>query len=126
MFGKVYQAIKDFFAAPPIRTQFEEMVLQEEVEKKNAVPPAVADVVPSHGSHAEAKAEVSKKEAPETVTILAEPVHGKHSKPVDSQITDAVTAKPKKVRKAKDAESVSAASEAPAKKPRAPRKKKVD
>lgn len=109
MFGKVYQAIKDFFVAPPIRTQFEEMVLQEEVEKKNAVPPAVADVVPSHGSHAE----------PAAVTIHAEPVHGQHSKPVDDQITDAVTTKPKRTRKAKAADAV----DAPAKKPR---KKKAD
>lgn len=110
MFGKVLQALKDFFVAPPIRTQFEEMILQEEVEKKTAVPPVVADVVPSHGSHAESKA----------VTIHAEPVHGEHSKPVNDQITDAVTTKPKKALKAK-AKAADVA--APAKKPR---KKKAD
>lgn len=101
MFDKLFKTIKDFFSGPPLRTQFEEMVLQEELKKQS---PAVADYTPSHGGHAEP---ISKQDADGTVTILAEPVHGKHSKPVNDQITDAVTTK-----------------EAKPKKPRAPRKKK--
>lgn len=131
MFGKVWKAIKEFFVAPPIKTQFEEMVLQEEIKKKE---PVVADYTPSHGSHADP---VSKQDADGTVTILAEPVHGKHATPVEDQITDAVTVKPKRARAAKgklkaDDKSTPDVNEAweggvaPAKKPRVPRKKKVD
>lgn len=82
MFGNLFKSIKDFFSGPPLRTQFEEMVLQEELEKRKEVvpPPVVVDAVPTHGSH---------------------------SKPVEDQITDAVTTK-----------------ESKPKKPRAPRKKK--
>ena len=104
-----WNSIKEIFTGPTLKTQFEEMVLQEEAKK---VEPVVADYTPSHGSHAEP---VSKVETDGTVTILAEPVHGKHSKPaVNDQITDAVTAeKPKKTRKKKEETG-----EAPVKKPR--------
>lgn len=95
MFNKFFNTIKDFFSVPALKTQFEEMVLQEEVKKKE---PVVADYTPTHGTHAEP---VSKQDADGTVTILAEPVHGKHSKPVNDQITDAVTTKPKRARNAK-------------------------
>lgn len=108
MIKRFWNSIKEIFTGPSIKTQFEEMVLQEEVKKQE---PVVADYTPSHGSHADP---VSKVEADGTVTILAEPVHGKHSKPVNDQITDAVTAeKPKKTRKKKEESS-----EAPVKKPR--------
>jgi hypothetical protein len=116
MFNKFLKAVTEFFTAPPIRTQFEEMVLQEEVEKqKPVVPPVVVDAVPTHGAHAAA--------------------------PVNDQITDSVTqAAPAKAKRAKtakgkfksDDKATPAVNEAweggvaPAKKPRAPRKKKVD
>lgn len=111
MFGRFIQALKEFFVAPPIITQFEEMVLQEEVEKKKVVvPPVIIDAVPTHGAHAA---------------------------PVESQITDAVTTKPKRARTAKgklkaDDPATPKVNEAwedgvaPVKKPRASRKKKVD
>lgn len=100
MFNNLFKSIKNFFGSPPLRTQFEEMVLQEELEKKKALAePAVV------------------KTAPETV--VAEPVVA--SAVVNDQITDAVTVekpvKPKKA-KAKSKDVV----EDPAKKPRAPRK----
>lgn len=115
MFDNLFKSIKDFFSGPPLRTQFEEMVLQEELEKKKeVVPPVVVDAVPTHGSHA---------------------------KPVEDQITDAVTqaapAKPKRAKTAKgkfkaDDKATPVVNEAweggkaPEKKPRAPRKKKSD
>ena len=116
MFNKFLKAVTEFFTSPPIRTQFEEMVLQEEAEKqKAAVPPVVIDAVPTHGAHA--------------------------AEPVNDQITDSVTqAAPAKPKRAKTANGKFAADdkatpavneaweggEAPAKKPRAPRKKKSD
>ena len=121
MFDKILKAVSEFFTAPPIRTQFEEMVLQEEVEKQKAVvppvvvPPVIVDAVPTHGAHA--------------------------AEPVNDQITDSVTqAAPAKPKRAKTAKGKFAADdkatpavneaweggEAPAKKPRASRKKKSD
>lgn len=41
----------------------------------------------------------SKSAEPEPVVVTAQPVHGAHA--VDSQITDAVTQKPKRTRKKK-------------------------
>lgn len=148
MFEKFFNSIRNFFGAPPIKTQFEDMILQDEVKKKNP------DYTPSHGTYAEpvskqdadgsmktqrkrdeersnAVAEFFElikqmKHATENGTYL-EPLvleyystrldtimHkfneaniGNHSKPVNDQITDSVTAK-----------------ETKPKKPRAPRKKK--
>lgn len=139
MFKNLWKAIKEFFVAPPIRTQFEEIILQEEIKKMDEVKPAVADYVPSHGGHATPKEDAPKEEVSQVVSILAEPVHGAHSKPVEDQITDSVTiektVKPKRAKTAKgkfkaDDKSTPEVNEAweggiaPAKKPRAPRKKK--
>ena len=140
MFDKIFKAVLKFFTSPPIRTQFEEMVLQEEVEKqKTTVPPVVADYTPSHGSHS-ALADEPVEEKPTVITET--PVHGAHSaEPVTTQITDSVTqaapAKPKRAKTAKGKFASDDAStpevneaweggKAPAKKPRAPRKKKSD
>jgi hypothetical protein len=118
MFNKFFKAVTDFFTAPPIRTQFEDIVLEEAIKERNSkaeVPPVIVDAVPTHGAHA----------APQ----------------VNDQITDSVTqAAPAKPKRAKTAKGKFAADdkatpevneaweggEAPAKKPRAPRKKKSD
>lgn len=109
MLKDFWKSLKEFFTGPSIKDQFDEIVLREEVKKKE---PVVADYVPSHGSHAESD---PKEDASVTVTVYAEPVHGAHAAPtVDTQITDAVTVeKPKKTRKKKEETG-----EAPVKKPR--------
>lgn len=139
MFDKIFKAVSEFFTSPPIRTQFEEMVLQEEVEKQKVTAPPVADYTPSHGTHSvPADEPVEVKPA----VITETPVHGAHAaKPVNDQITDSVTqaapAKPKRAKTAKgkfkaddaatpEVNEAWESGKAPEKKPRAPRKKKSD
>lgn len=94
MFANFIKAVKSFFTAEPLKTQFEEMVLQEAIKEQPAVTPA-------------------------PVAVKALPTA------VNDQITDSVTQAPVKPKRAKAAKKVEG-EEAPAKKPRTPRKKKAE
>lgn len=112
MFDKFFKSVKSFFTAEPLKTQFEEMVLQEAAKEAEKATPA----------------EVK----PEPVVAQAT------ASSVNDQITDAVTqapAKPKRARTAKgklkaddpatpEVNEAWEGDKAPEKKPRAPRKKK--
>jgi hypothetical protein len=68
MFNKFVDALKTFFSAKPVSLQFEEMLLQEAVQKikdadsaREKVAPVIVDAVPTHGSHSVPVAEPAKK-----------------------------------------------------------------
>lgn len=117
MFDRFFKAVKTFFTSEPLKIQFEEMVFQEAVKEKAAKPVDEVVVIPAV-----------------IATVEVAPV-------VTDQITDAATqeapANPKRARTAKgklkaDDKSTPEVNEAweggvaPAKKPRATKKKKAD
>jgi hypothetical protein len=68
MFNKFVEAFKTFFSAKPVSLQFEEMLLQEAVQKikdedaaREKVAPVIIDAVPTHGSHSVPVTEPAKK-----------------------------------------------------------------
>ena len=111
MFDKFFKAVKSFFTAEPLKTQFEEMVLQEAAKEAEKATPAEVKPEP----------------------VVAQTL-------VNDQITDAVTqapAKPKRARTTKgklkaddpatpEVNEAWEGGKAPEKKPRAPRKKKAE
>lgn len=85
MFSKIVDVLKAVFYGRTLKDMYEDMVLVEAAKK-----PQIDELV-------ETTLVLKNEKSEEIVSIHAEPTHGAHSAVTD-QITDAVTAKPKRAR----------------------------